>query len=285
RTGVLIEEKRPLTIYDCTEKVEESPIVRYRDYLLENLYTEDENGKIGGSPNTASSYVLKVVAFYTFLHRQRVVPLSKTFRPFEFSVKKVRISHRNRRAQHDMLSHLNGYHGEDIIVYTTGLTKPFKNIQKPQNADIRELRPLLEDEKQEFYRYLDVENTSDTKALMLYLATEVGLRLEELITFPASVVEKPKAKVVKVPIGERINGCLTKYRKERTIEIPDYVMELLYEYKLSKARKEAIESGLLRHNHLFVQSNGCIYAPNTIQKYVEAVRNDLILSGLDIYFV
>nr|MBF4448953.1 site-specific integrase [Vibrio anguillarum] len=185
RTGVLIEEKLPLTIFDCTEKVEESPIVRYRDYLLENLYTEDENGKIGGSPNTASSYVLKVVAFYTFLHRQRVVPLSKTFRPFEFSVKKVRISHRNRRAQHDMLSHLNGYHGEDIIVYTTGLTKPFKNIQKPQNADIRELRPLLEDEKQEFYRYLDVENTSDTKALMLYLATEVGLRLEELITFPA----------------------------------------------------------------------------------------------------
>ncbi|MBF4312148.1 site-specific integrase, partial [Vibrio anguillarum] len=53
---------------------------------------------------------------------------------------------------------------------------------------------------------------------------------------------------------------------------------------LSKARKEAIESGLLRHNHLFVQSNGSIYAPNTIQKHVEAVRNDLIISGLDIYF-
>ncbi|MBF4280677.1 site-specific integrase, partial [Vibrio anguillarum] len=120
--------------------------------------------------------------------------------------------------------------------------------------------PLREDEKQALYRYLDVENSSDTKALMLYLKTEVGLRLEELITFPASVVEKPKAKVVKVPIGERINGCLTKYRKDRTIEIPDHVMELLYEYKLSKARKEAIESGLLRHNHLFVQSNGCIYA-------------------------
>ncbi|WP_261927328.1 site-specific integrase, partial [Vibrio aestuarianus] len=72
--------------------------------------------------------------------------------------------------------------------------------------------------------------------------------------------------------------------KDRTIEIPAHVMELLYEYKLSKARKEAIENGLLRHNHLFVQSNGNIYAPNTIQKYVEAIRNDLIISGLDIYF-
>ncbi|CAH8213853.1 MULTISPECIES: tyrosine-type recombinase/integrase [Vibrio] len=284
RTGVLVEEKRPLTIYDCTEKVEESPVVRYRDYLLENLYIKDENGKIGGSPNTASSYVLKVVAYYTYLHRQRIVPLSKTFRPFEFSAKKVRIRDKNKRAQHDMLSHLYGYNGNDIIVYTTGLTKPFKNIQKPQNADIRELRPLREDEKQALYRYLDVENSSDTKALMLYLKTEVGLRLEELITFPTSVVDKPKAKVVKVPIGERINGCLTKYRKDRTIEIPAHVMELLYEYKLSKARKEAIENGLLRHNHLFVQSNGNIYAPNTIQKYVEAIRNDLIISGLDIYF-
>ncbi|NRB69149.1 MAG: site-specific integrase [Vibrio sp.] len=284
RTGVLIEEKLPLTIFDCTEKVEESPVVRYRDYLLENLYTEDENGKIGGSPNTASSYVLKVVAYYTYLHRQRIVPLSKTFRPFEFSAKKVRIQNKNTRVQHDMLSHLNGYHG-DMTVYTTGLTKPFKKIQKPQNTDIRELRPLREDEKQAFYRYLDVDNSSDTKNLMLYTATEVGVRLEELITFPASVVEKPKSEVVKVPIGERINGCLTKYRKERTIEIPAHVMDLLYEYKLSKARKEAIESGLLRHNHLFVQSNGSIYAPNTIQKHVEAIRNDLILSGLDIYFV
>ena len=61
RTGLLVDEKSPLTIYDDTEKVEESPIVRYRDYLLENLYTKDETGKIGGSPSTASNYVLKVV--------------------------------------------------------------------------------------------------------------------------------------------------------------------------------------------------------------------------------
>lgn len=284
RTGILVEEKRPLTVYDCTEKVEESPVVRYRDYLLENLYTEDENGKIGGSSNTASSYVLKVVAYYTYLHRQRIVPLSKTFRPFEFSVKKVRIQDKNKRAQHNMLSHLDGYHGKDITVYTTGLTKPFKNIQKPQDANVRELRPLREDEKHAFYRYLDVENSSDTKALMLYLKTETGLRLEELITFPASVVDKPKAKVIKVPIGECINGCLTKFRKNRTIEIPAYAMELLYEYKLSKARKEAIKSGLLRHNHLFVRSDGGIYAPNTIQKHVEEVRESLILNGFNIYF-
>ncbi|MBF4312644.1 site-specific integrase, partial [Vibrio anguillarum] len=58
RTGLLVDEKSPLTIYDCTEKVEESPIVRYRDYLLENLYTKDETGKVGGSPSTASNYVL-----------------------------------------------------------------------------------------------------------------------------------------------------------------------------------------------------------------------------------
>ena len=99
-----------------------------------------------------------------------------------------------------MLSHLNRSHSKEIIVYTTGLTRPFKNIKKPQDADIRELNPLREDEKQELYKHLDIENSSDTKALMVYLKTETGLRLEELITFPASVVDKPKAKVVKVLI-------------------------------------------------------------------------------------
>ncbi|MCJ0813949.1 site-specific integrase [Vibrio vulnificus] len=284
RTGSAVEEKLPLTIYDCTEKVEESPVVRYRDYLLENLYTVDEDGKIGGSPSTASNYVLKVVAYYTFLYRQRIVPLSNTFRPFEYKAKRVRIRNKKKSAQHDMLSHLNSYSNNEITVYTTGLTKPFKNQKKPQAADIRELCPLREDEKQAFYQYLDVENSTDTKKLMLYLKTEVGLRLEELITFPESVVDKPKSKVVKVQIGEIVNGCLTKFDKVRTVEIPAHVMELLYEYKLSKERKLSINSGLLRHGRLFVKSNGYIYAPNTIQKFVEKVRNDLILNGHDIYF-
>ncbi|GAC05736.1 MULTISPECIES: tyrosine-type recombinase/integrase [Paraglaciecola] len=284
RTGKLVEEKHKLTIYDCTEKVEESPIIRYRDYLLENVYTEDESGKIGGSPSTASNYVLKVVNYFIFLHSQRIISISKTFRPFEFKTKTVRISNKGNRAQHEVLSHLNRYQGKNITVYTTGLTKPFNNINKPQGADIRELTPLREDEKQALYKYLDVENSSDTKALMLYLQAETGLRLEELITFPVSVVDEPKAKVVNVQIGEVINGCLTKFKKNRTIEIPAKVMELLYEYRLSKERKKAIEKGLLRHNHLFVKSNGNIYAPNTIQKYVETIRNDLVLSGYDIYF-
>lgn len=284
KTGIFVEDKHRLTIYDCTAKIEESPIVKYRDYLLENIYTEDENGKIGGSPNTASSYVLKVIAYYIYLHGQRIIECNKTFRPFEFTAKKIRVGNKTQRAQHDILSHLNGSHGQEITVYTTGLTKPFKNKQKPVGISIRELHPLREDEKQAFYRYIDFENSSDPKSLMLYLTTEVGLRLIELITFPASVVVIPTASVVKVPIGENINGCLTKYQKERIIEIPAKVMNLLYEYKLSKSRKQAIERGLLRHNHLFVQSNGSIYAPNTIQKYVETVRNDLNQSGFDIYF-
>lgn len=283
-SGVLIKEKRSLTIYDCTDKVEESPVVGFRDYLLENVYTKDENGKISGSPSTASNYVLKVIAYYTYLHRHRIIQCSESFRPFEFEMKSVHIRSRTEKVQHEMLSHMNGRHGKKITAYTTGLTKPFKNIQKPMGANIRELNPLREDEKKAFYLYLDVESSTDTKNLMLYLKAETGLRLEELITFPASVVDKPKATVVKVPIGERINGCLTKFKKERIIEIPSHVMELLYEYKLSKARTTAIESGLFRHERLFVQSNGNIYAPNTIQKHVEKIRNELVISGLDIYF-
>nr|CAA33478.1 unnamed protein product [Vibrio cholerae] len=260
RTGVLVERKRSLQYMTATEKIEESPVVRYRDYLLENLYIKDENGKIGGSPSHCVELCAKSCRLLHYLHRQRIVPISKTFRPFEFSAKKVRIRNKNKRAQHDMLSHLNGYHGKDIIVYTTGLTKPFKNIQKPQDADIRELRPLREDEKQALYRYLDVKNSSDTKALMLYLKSEVGLRLEELITFPASVVDKPKAKVVKVPIGERITLLQSKIDVNPRLCYGSFVR-----VQAKQGKEGCNESGLLRHNHLFVQSNGSIYAPNTIQ--------------------
>lgn len=284
RTNTLIPEKRRLTIYDCTSKIEESTIVQFRDYLLEHVYTTDENGKISGSPATAANYVLKIIAYYIWLHGQRIIECSKNFKPFEFSTKKILISHKNQRGQHDILSHLNQSQSNIITVYTTGLTKPFKNIQKPVGVMVRKLHPLREDEKQAFYNCLDVENSSDTKALMLYLKTEAGLRLEELVTFPISVIEIPKAEVVRVQIGERINGCLTKNRKNRTIEIPAHCMELLYEYKLSKNRTKAMEKGLLRHNHLFVQSNGNIYESNTIQKYVATIRNELKSKGFDIYF-
>lgn len=283
RTGVLVEEKHRTTIYDCTDKIEESQVVKYRDYLLENIYTEDENGKIGGSPSTASNYVLKVVSYYTYLHSHQIVRCGKDFKPFEFHFVKIRAKSKNEQAQHDMLAHIKNSVGREFTVATTGLTKPFKNVPKPIGALNRELHPLREDEKLALYRMLDVENSTDTKDLMLYLATEVGVRLEELITFPMSVVEKPTAKVVKVQIGDAINGCLTKFKKNRTIEIPAKVMDLLFEYKLSKNRTKAIERSLQRHNRLFVQSNGNIYAPNTLQKYLEKVREELNLS-MDIYF-
>ncbi|MBF4302659.1 site-specific integrase, partial [Vibrio anguillarum] len=75
-----------------------------------NLYTKDETGKVGGSPSTASNYVLKVVNYFIFLHRQRIISISKTFRPFEFKAKTVRISNKGNKAQHAMLSHLNRSH-------------------------------------------------------------------------------------------------------------------------------------------------------------------------------
>lgn len=283
RTGVLVAAKYRSTIYDCTNKIEESQVVKYRDYLLENLYTQDENGKLGGSPNTATNYVLKVVAYYTFLHSQRIVKCDNNFKPFEYHIVKIRAKNKRQQAQHDMLSHMYNGSGREFTVVTTGLTKPFKNISRPIGALNRELHPLREDEKKAFYEFIDVENTKDTKALMLYLATETGLRLEELITFPMSVVNQPMSTVVKVKIGDAVNGCLTKFNKDRTIEIPRKVMELLCEYKFSKQRTKAITRSLQRHNRLFVQSNGNIYAPNTLQKFLENVREELNLS-MDMYF-
>lgn len=68
RIGFLVDEKFLLIIYDCIEKVEESLIVRYWDYLLENFYIKDEIGKVGGFLSIVFNYVLKVVNYFIFFY-------------------------------------------------------------------------------------------------------------------------------------------------------------------------------------------------------------------------
>lgn len=271
------EEK---TIYDVTDEPENGVVYGYRDFLLENLKREID-GNVDGiyTPSTAANYVRAVVKYYEFLRIEQIVKFSKNFNPFTYNYVRVRGS--SKKLDHDVLGHIKKG-DRHIDVQTTGLTKPFGKVQPVPSH--HKLTPMHEDEKRVFYEYLNIEESTDALDLMLYLATEVGLRREELVSFPISEVQKPIGDVVKVTISEVRNGCLTKYDKERTIEISAEVMERLNQYKLSKARKQCIEKTVIKHNCLFVKSDGYPYALNTIQTHFSAIRKSIRETHLEWYF-
>lgn len=278
-----IPPKEPMTIYDVTSEPENGVVYLYRDHLLRNVLTEDENGDITGiyTPSTASNYVQRLVAYYDFLRVERIVRFSKEFIPYVYSTRKIPKKQKAKMLDHNMLGHLQKGNN-DIYINTTGLTNPFGKVQSVESH--HKLSPLRDDEKYVFYEYLNIDESNDVKGLMLYLKAEAGLRVEELVTFPESEVRKPHGDVEAVTISEIRNGCMTKFDKERTIEVPAEVMERLYQYKLSKERKDSISKSLLRHQCLFVKSDGLNYATNTIQKHVEEIRNNIRLTYPEMYF-
>jgi len=86
--------------------------------------------------------------------------------------------------------------------------------------------------------------------LRLKLAT--GLRIQELVTFPALAIRHPDPNVDKISFNiSPLVGCQTKYSKKRTIEIPFDLMRELSEYKESEIRKKCMEKeyGYLKKQH------------------------------------
>ena len=151
---------------------------------------------------------------------------------------------------------------------------------------------MREDEKQIFLSYLSIDDNNfelshDVKNLMLYTAIETGLRLEELATFPATEVRETSfhEKVVNVTISEVRNGCKTKFSKERTIQVPRHIMEILLQYKHSKARLAAQSRCNIKHNGLFLNPReGLPFAPNTLETHFSDVRKEIIKKHPDWYF-
>lgn len=257
-----------LNIYDVSSEKENGVVYKFRDFLLENVKREVD-GEIQGiyAPSTASSYVLKVVDFYNFLNASKIVEFSDSFVPFEYKTKSIQ-KRNSARMNNRKLGHLE--RGMDqIVVKTTELTKPFG--KKQAVAPHKKLTPMTEDDKAIFIEALG-DDFSEPKNLMLKLAVESGLRLEEFTTFPESEVKAPQAEIAKCTIGEVRNGCRTKFDKERTIEVHYEVMNELNQYRLSVARNNARNRSLVPHNCLFVKSDGYPYSTNTLEKHFEEIR-------------
>ncbi|PMM65992.1 tyrosine-type recombinase/integrase [Vibrio splendidus] len=282
------------TIYGCTDEQELGAVYLFRDFLVENL-KRDEIDKNGNSvekgvyqPSTAASYVRTIIRYYEFLHVERIIRFSKTFVPFEYRL--VKVKRKAKSNDHNMLGHIKSNESRTIEVETTGLTRPFGRVQIVKSH--HRLSPMREDEKQILLSYLSIDDSNfelshDVKNLMLYTAIETGLRLKELVTFPATEVRELSfhEEVANVTISEVRNGCKTKSSKERTIEVPRHIMEILLQYKHSKARLAAQCRCNIKHNGLFLNPReGLPFAPNTLETYFSDVRNEIIKKHPDWYF-
>ena len=290
------------TIYDCSSEREEGVVYGFRDFLVDNLKRDVVvDGEVTSEGNweasTADTYVGVIINFYEFMHVERIIRMSENFIPFEYTTKRIRIRNGkgrkrgvNKVNQHDMLGHTKTGEKDYIVVNTTGLLKPFKGA-KPNASTSHKLTPMREDEKRIFYSYLKLdsnfESASEVKDLMLYLATEVGVRVEELVTFPASEVKYPSPELDTIPVllSPVKNGCQTKLDKARTIQVPRKIMDLLFLYKTSKARMRAESGALVKHNCLFVShTEGRYYSPKSIQRHFGDIRKNIRLTHKDWYF-
>ena len=268
-------------IYDVCSIKEKGVVYKFRDFLLNNI-KRDIDGEVKGIylPSTASSYLLKIVDYYNFMNASRIVEFKEgVFVPFEYKIKSIQ-KRKSKKSDNKILGHLDRSMGS-LIIKTTEITRPFGQIQTVESH--KKLSPMTEDDKQFFLAALN-DDFSDPKDLMLRTAVETGLRLAEFVTFPQSEVRDPKAQIVKCTISELRNDCLTKSGKERTIDVHFDLMNQLELYRLSKARHKARNKCLIRHNSLFLKSNGYPYQPNTLEKHFEKIRLQIQEEHPDWYY-
>lgn len=264
-----------------TENQEESPPWLFADFLIDNLIIIDPetgfpNRESGYAISTARTYISFVIDFYKWLHRENILQIDSDNKPFEFrwvKVSKKSIDH------HDMLTHISGR--KAIMVQTTSLMQRFPKVQS--TPAWMKLKPMIPSDKGVFLEYLRNEKgAGETLSLMCRLSIATGLRVEELVSLPESIINPPvNDQPVSVSIGPA-NGCDTKFDKQRRIEIPYVIMMELHQYKHSNVRKhnllkldEEQEQVENVHGRLFISRSGNAYAPNSIQSFVSKIRKKI----------
>lgn len=202
------------------------PTYQFKRYL-EQLYHE---GKLADS--TAKSYMSQVVKFYKFY----LTRMEFDNPPFEYEVVSINVA-----SKHSSISS-----SRNILITSTDLRLKIATAGKqiPNN-----LRALSEDE----WKILDEVLRLDRCGLRLSggllskvsIATEftllcllmryTGLRREEALTFPVSLVKPEQGSLgyADIYISPTV-GVQTKGGKSRTIEIPVKLLNLLQQYKCSE---------------------------------------------------
>lgn len=251
---------------------------QFAEYLKSQLKEIDrENGCIknpeGYALSTCKFYVSVVVMFYKWLHEEGILLFERKAKAFNFKKKSIR-KHQNKN--HDILSHIR-IHDDDIEILTSDVMKIFPNVQSVEPH--RKLKPIQKKDKEILYSYLD--ECSGCFPLMVKLAIETGLRLEEVVTFPDANIESPMTDFTKYIVSP-VNGVKTKFKKERTIEIPAQLLTELYEFKTSDERQRMLKNaGLTIDNNNLEQESISEYRARTLKEAFSTKEKNEFKKGFD----
>lgn len=314
-----------LNYKSLTDKSTEGVLSMFVDHVIDTLKDVNQaTGQVlanenGYSISTARQYCRVIINFYKWLHRNGLFFITKDKKPFDFKELLIRLD--NEIDNHNLLEHTKSQR-KAIQVQTTNLMRRLPKVQSTPAH--KKLKPMIEEDKAIFIENLNVNwgnGANKTINLMLRLAIETGLRLSELVTFPASGISYPLNDEATIPfsIGPT-NKCKTKYNKQRSIDIPYDLMIELDEYLNSSERKslllkgeeiikkqhqekvaadkatyeklgileEYIEPELnekeLKHGRLFISAVGLPFKKGSFDSYMNRIRKEIQVTHPNWYY-
>ncbi|EKM5743696.1 site-specific integrase [Enterobacter kobei] len=222
------------------------PIKRIKPtYLFRNtnLLYAVESGELASS--TANIYMNHVVQFYIWaIENHHLIINDERTAPFNIEIVK--------RQSNDLLAHLK----PRIVVQTSDL-----RIRVPRHSTPvkRSLQPLTKEHLILLSEHLRAQPVE--LVLMVLLATESGLRLNEVCTFTLNALVQARATNemktrYQLTIGP-LNGIQTKFKKKRNIEMSATLFEMLQRYAISERRLTRLKkSQILSQKHeKFIQQD------------------------------
>ncbi|MDE1238841.1 MULTISPECIES: tyrosine-type recombinase/integrase [Vibrio] len=228
---------------------------RFADFLVSAIQSDDI------AISTAKTYLRVIVNFYKFLGRNNLIEFSERNKPFDFEIVSLR--------QSGMLAHSQRV----ISVQTTNLMKKLPREQKKHVT--RTLSPLTQEHLEAFLEH--IKEIPEDKALIFEVGLATGMRLQEVLTIPESIIFNPDSSyAIPVSIGPK-NGVKTKFSKQRYVEFPASLMFKLYQYLWSPSRQKYTAKGKNDERKLFISRQGKPFNSNTIEKSFSDIRK--VISG------
>lgn len=232
---------------------------KFADFLVNAIQSNDI------AISTAKTYLRCIVSFYKFLGRNNLIEFSERNKPFDFEMVSLH--------QSGMLAHTQRI----ISVQTTNLMKKLPKEQKKHIT--RTLAPLTQEHLSAFLNY--IATIPEDKALIFEVALTTGMRLQEVLTIPESIIFNPENTYpIPISIGPK-NGIKTKFSKQRHVEFTASLMFKLHQYLWSSTRQKYAAKGKNETGKLFISRQGLPFNANTIEKSFSDIRSVLSTRYMD----
>ncbi len=236
-------------------------VVHFERYLL----TERRIAR-----NTFDAYKQDLAQFTTYLQKEGSSFSSldeSTIKSFLKHLKSDGLSARSMARKLSCLkcffTYLHQYHG--FINYAHGLASPKLEKKLPQYGQEKDIEKLLEQSHEE------KTNIGVRNRVMLYLLYSSGMRISELVNAPISGINFSESSI-------KIHG---KGSKERTIPLPESIVELLKEYLEVTHPRLTIKQGELQITDiLFPTFYGGVLRPVTRQSFWFYLKGIALKAGL-----